>query len=186
MNKVSAARFDDMRVSDGGQVLPRGVASHALASLLQIDSLDARGQRCLRSLSRFTPGEALVPFSAADIVAHPTRMTLQVSAREHIVLSPSFLAYVNHSCRPNAFFDVEKKILLALRTIAVWDEITFFYPSTEWRMKEPFTCCCSTGSCLGTIGGASQLPASVLEHYRLSPHIAWELDNVNGNGRRTP
>ena len=32
--------------------------------------------------------------------------------------------------------------LTALRPISEGDELTFFYPSTEWAMAEPFECGC--------------------------------------------
>lgn len=52
----------------------------------------------------------------------------------------------------------------------------FFYPSTEWKMAQPFQCQCNTPSCRGTIGGASQLPAAHLEGLWLNNHIRELLD----------
>ncbi|MGK3982020.1 SET domain-containing protein [Sorangium sp. So ce136] len=52
-------------------------------------------------------------------------MTLQLSQHQHIELAPGFLAFTNHSCDPNAYFDVERHALVALRPIAPGDEVTF-------------------------------------------------------------
>jgi len=62
-------------------------------------------------------------------------------------------------------------LLVAIRPIAEGDELTFFYPSTEWAMAEPFECGCGAGECIGRISGAREIPLSVLGRYRLNPHI---------------
>ncbi len=61
--------------------------------------------------------------------------------------------------------------VIALKPIRAGDELTFFYPATEWAMDRPFDCRCRSGRCLGQVQGASQLPAHVLQGHRLSPHI---------------
>ncbi|KAB8242433.1 hypothetical protein BDV35DRAFT_366204 [Aspergillus flavus] len=45
------------------------------------------------------------------------------------------------------------------RPLTVGDELTFFYPSTEWTMVQPFQCGCGAGlrRCLGRVAGASQI-----------------------------
>lgn len=129
------------------------------------------GQRSLRSLRAFAVGEVLTPFRAAATYDRPARMTLQVSEREHITLWPSVLTFTNHSCDPNAFFDTEQGRLIALKPIAAGEPITFFYPSTEWTMAEPFDCSCGSARCLRRIAGASQLPERSLQGQRLNAHI---------------
>lgn len=56
------------------------------------------------------------------------------------------------------------------------DELTFFYPSTEWHMAQPFQCLCSTPVCRGTIAGAKSMPPSKLEGYWLNGHIRQLLE----------
>jgi len=56
---------------------------------------------------------------------------------------------VNHSCEPNIAFDLtsadkQKWHARALRDIDPGETITFFYPSTEWDMKQSFECQCGT------------------------------------------
>jgi hypothetical protein len=43
------------------------------------------------------------------------------------------------------------------------DELTFFYPSTEWNMAQPFDCHCESESCLGKVRGASELTREEVE-----------------------
>lgn len=43
------------------------------------------------------------------------------------------------------------------------DELTFFYPSTEWDMAQPFDCHCGSENCLGKVRGASELTREELE-----------------------
>jgi hypothetical protein len=38
-------------------------------------------------------------------------------------------------------------------------------------MQSPFECACGSASCVGQIRGAAELPAGVLQRYRLSPVI---------------
>ena len=134
------------------------------------------GERCLRSLAAFAEGDAITRFRAAIVRSAPSRATLQVSETEHVELSPAALLFVNHSCAPNVGFDVERWTLAALRPIAPGDELTFFYPATEWAMDEPFACACRSPACLRRVAGASQMSANELEGHRLAPHIVRLID----------
>ncbi|WP_438029298.1 SET domain-containing protein-lysine N-methyltransferase [Sorangium sp. So ce233] len=158
-----------------GDPAPQGSASIAQDPRFEVTAPDRFGQRCLRSLAAFAAGDVLQPFGAAVVHDRPNRMTLQLSQHQHIELEPGFLAFTNHGCDPNAHFDVELRALVALRRIAPGDEITFFYPSTEWTMASPFECRCGSARCLRRIAGASELPPGVLAEYRLAPHVARQL-----------
>ena len=60
---------------------------------------------------------------------------------------------VNHSCDPNVEMDLssangEDWHVRAVKDIAMGDDITYFYPSTEWVSSQPFHCSCmSSVSC---------------------------------------
>ncbi len=129
------------------------------------------GQLCLKSRLHFEVGDVLATFSAKRYSQSPHRMTVQVGASSHIELAPLCIELINHSCDPNVFFDVRRFEIVALKAIAPDDELTFFYPSTEWRMESPFSCECGTARCLGRIDGASRLGRAKLSGYRLSAHI---------------
>ena len=60
------------------------------------------------------------------------------------------------------FFDVD---------VAAGEELTFFYPSTEWEMASPFICLCGAPNCIHVVAGARFLPLSTLEQHFLNRHI---------------
>ncbi|CEP13985.1 hypothetical protein [Parasitella parasitica] len=59
--------------------------------------------------------------------------TVQISKTKHIELN-SDLVFMNHSCHPSTHMDVDRMVVSATKDIAAGDELTFFYPSTEWDM----------------------------------------------------
>jgi len=101
----------------------------------------------------------------------PTYLTVQVGVSKHITLQPEFLQYINHSCDPNVFFDTTAMKLIALKKVNANEELTFFYPSTEWKMTQSFNCYCGSSNCIGEIKGAFYLPRSVRENYRFTDFI---------------
>ena len=140
-------------------------------SHLQIDLHDGLGQRCLKSLAAFEPGDVLSDFAPRRHCDSASRMTVQVSEDHHIELGPTYLELINHSCDPNVFFDTQRWQLVAMKPIAPGDELCFFYPSTEWHMASPFECACGSERCLGRITGASRIAPAVLATHRLSVHV---------------
>jgi hypothetical protein len=138
----------------------------------EIRELQPEGHRALFSRKNFQIGEAIQPFGASQTLAQPDRYTVQAAAaNRHIILSPEFLLYLNHHCRPNCFFDLRSMQLRAVAPIHPGDELTFFYPSTEWAMSEAFECHCASAHCHGRIQGAAYLPDETLKSYDLAEHI---------------
>ncbi|KAK0747670.1 hypothetical protein B0T21DRAFT_354848 [Apiosordaria backusii] len=60
------------------------------------------------------------------------------------------------------------------------EELTFFYPSTEYAMAQPFDCFCGSGECKGRISGARDMTRGQLEGMWLNVHIR-ELLGMNGS-----
>jgi hypothetical protein len=133
------------------------------------------GDYSLHATRAFRPQQIITKFKAGAILNKPTYLTVQTGISTHITLSPTYLQYCNHSCAPNAFFDTSRLEFIALQNIEPGDELTFFYPSTEWNMQQPFSCNCNYHNCLGTISGASYLSHSVLQNYRLTDFIQDQL-----------
>ncbi|GAB1199272.1 hypothetical protein APSETT444_008618 [Aspergillus pseudonomiae] len=110
---------------------------------------------------------------------HDTYSSVATGIDSRIELN-SDLVYCNHSCAPSLVFDMTRfEVRVADdRPLAVGDELTFFYPSTEWTMVQPFQCRCGAGlgKCLGRIAGASQIHSSVPKEYWLNIHIRQQLD----------
>lgn len=98
--------------------------------------------------------------------------SVQTSENTHIELN-SDLVYCNHSCEPTLNFDMSKMEVRIVdgRDLKEGDSLTFFYPSSEWEMDQPFDCHCKTGSCCGRIAGAKDMDEKVLRRYWLNPHI---------------
>lgn len=133
----------------------------------------------LVSTQNFSPGDVICPFGSSEIHTTPSRYTVQVSETQHIILKPEFLQYINHSCNPNTFFNTSTMQLEALQPIIPGDEFTFFYPSTEWFMAEPFQCRCGEANCIGIIKGAKELSKDLLAHYRLTDFIRSKVEQLN-------
>ncbi|KAI8092824.1 uncharacterized protein BX664DRAFT_277370 [Halteromyces radiatus] len=96
--------------------------------------------------------------------------SVQISATEHVELN-SDLVFMNHSCDPSVHLDVDRMAIVALKDLKAGDELTFFYPSTEWDMAQPFACWCGSPKCIETVRGAKHLSTSTLNQFVLSNHI---------------
>lgn len=132
-------------------------------------------QKSLHAAVGFTAGEVICGFSAGNTQSHATYLTVQTGAGRHITLIPDFLQYVNHSCAPNVFFNTTTMELVCLQSIRPGDELTFFYPSTEWEMAQPFVCNCGHAGCLQLINGASHLSVETLSKYKLTDFIRQQV-----------
>ncbi|KAF9350695.1 hypothetical protein BGX26_011188 [Mortierella sp. AD094] len=96
--------------------------------------------------------------------------TVQVSKDLHIELN-SDLVFLNHSCAPSVDLDTDKMELIAAKDIKKGDPLTFFYPSSEWEMDQPFPCWCGAERCCKSIQGAKFLATDIMEKYFVTSHI---------------
>jgi hypothetical protein len=119
------------------------------------------------------------PFQRGEVIYHiagyrstetPTYQTIQVGRAQHIE-ELGVIAYLNHSCRPNTLIDVVRLDVIAARDGAAGEELTFFYPSTEWEMDRPFICLCGAPQCVRLVAGAKYLSIDTLSRYFINPHI---------------
>ncbi|KAG6037174.1 hypothetical protein E4U41_005283 [Claviceps citrina] len=119
---------------------------------------------------------AKLDFPPCSVADEPSYATVQISENGHLSLN-SDLVYINHSCEPSLIFDMASmNILVGPNGLQPGDELTFFYPSTEWNMAQPFTCLCNHPSCRGTISGAKDMTPSQLNGTWLNPHIRHLLE----------
>ena len=135
----------------------------------------SNGHHGVFALRSFKAGEIISAIHWGDPGPVRSRWTIQCAEGVHAMPLPENLKYVNHSCAPSVFFDIEKMQLAALTEIAVGQELTFFYPSTEWEMTESFQCSCGAAQCLGTISGAVALTDEQRKRYRLSPVVQKQI-----------
>jgi hypothetical protein len=115
-------------------------------------------------------GQPFFCFQTDKVVFTPTFRTIQID-RTHHVEDIGLAGYLNHSCAPNVHIDVSQYLCYAARDIAAGEELTFFYPSTEWMMARPFPCTCGAPECIGFVAGAYFLPVNILSRYVLNDHI---------------
>ena len=159
----------------------RLVSDHNFAVVRQnIDN----NQKAFFAQRKYDAGQVVAEFSAGKIMSTPTYLTVQVDIDKHIMLQPEHLQYINHSCDPNVFFDTHAMHIVALKTIEEGDEMTFFYPSTEWDMAQPFTCFCGCTNCLGEIRGAAHINPETLSNYKLTRFIQQQLHDRSNKDKR--
>ncbi len=135
--------------------------------------------KALYALRTFKEGDVVTPFFAQEVFCEPNYLTLQLDAHRHITLLPEGLAFTNHSCAPNIFFDTTSMHVIALKPIETGDELTFFYPSTEWDMAQTFKCQCGAKNCLHRISGAKFIDPKILNGYRLTDFIQSRIKKKN-------
>ncbi|GAM82284.1 hypothetical protein ANO11243_002630 [Dothideomycetidae sp. 11243] len=98
--------------------------------------------------------------------------TVQTGKNSHIELN-SALLYMNHSCAPSLEIDTAEMAVRVAgnRDLSVGDDLTFFYPSTEWEFDNPFHCLCRSKDCLGEVKGAKFLTSKEQEKRFANAHI---------------
>ena len=153
------------------------------AILKVIKSRSAVGAR-LVAARPISAGEAFFQVRRARLVARPTYQTVQVSPVRH-ALSLGALTYINHSCHPNVLIDTKELVCWATRDIARGEELSYFYPSTEWVMARPFLCLCDSPNCIRIVAGARQLSTDVLSRYFINEHIRELIDRELGAANST-
>lgn len=149
-----------------------------VTSLAEVRESSSSGSKSVHARVDLTAGQILSKFAAKQILARPNYLTVQIAQSQHIMLAPEWLQYINHSCQTNVFFDTCKQEVILLEAIEAGEEITFFYPSTEWSMSQGFDCLCQSKNCLGKIQGAQFLSPEILARYRLSDYIQGQIASI--------
>jgi hypothetical protein len=147
-----------------------------------MEKLAIRTENKFRSLitkQAYKKGEVMCIIPSENIMDKPNRFTVQIARDKHTHVGK--LAALNHSCNPNVILDTERMLMIACRDIEKGEELSFFYPATEWEMQAPFICLCGSANCIHVVAGARFLPLSTLEHHYLSKHIREEMiELLNG------
>ncbi|MCG2612998.1 SET domain-containing protein-lysine N-methyltransferase [Terrimonas sp. NA20] len=159
----------------------RLISDHVFAAVQQ--NIESK-QNAFFAKREYLPGDVVAEFSAGAILKEPTYLTVQIGLTEHILLQPEHLQYINHSCDPNVFFDTYLMKIVALKQISTGDEMTFFYPSTEWDMAQPFDCHCGCRNCLGQIRGAAHINQDIIKTYTLTRFIQQQLHDRSNREKR--
>jgi hypothetical protein len=144
--------------------------------MVSMDSLVIKTENKFRSLitkQAYKKGEVISDIPREKVVSRPNRFTVQIGRTEHTDVGK--LAALNHSCDPNVILDTTRMQMVARRDIKTGEELSFFYPSTEWEMDAPFICLCGSTNCIHVVAGARFLSLSTLEHHFLNKHIREEM-----------
>src|SRR6266498_354117 len=140
--------------------------------MFSMDSLTIRTENKFRSLitkQSYKKGQVICEIPSDNVINKASRFTVQIGRNEHTDVGK--LAALNHSCDPNVILDTENMVMVARYDISKNDELSFFYPSTEWEMAAPFICLCGASNCIHVVAGARFLPLSTLENHFLNRHI---------------
>ncbi len=140
--------------------------------MFSMDSLTIRTENKFRSLitkQAYKKGQVICEIPSDNVINKASRFTVQIGRNEHTDVGK--LAALNHSCDPNVILDTENMVVVARYDISKNDELSFFYPSTEWEMAAPFICLCGASNCIHVVAGARFLPLSTLENHFLNRHI---------------
>ena len=156
--------------------------------MVTMDALVIKTENKFRSLitkQAYEKGDVISEIPREKVIDKPNRFTVQIGRTEHTDVGK--LAALNHSCDPNVILDTTHMQMLARRDIEKGEELSFFYPSTEWEMDAPFICLCGATNCIHVVAGARFLPLSTLEHHFLNKHIREEMiDLLNNTEKNLP
>lgn len=162
-------------------VRPVPAPTHPHSILVERGEEGAFASRAI-SLKDMPAGEVFEKMSDATKVDKCSYTTVQTSKSGQIELN-SDLVFCNHSCDPSLVFDMNKMEVRVIgnRDLKAGQDLTFFYPSSEWDMAQPFDCNCGASDCVGTIKGARYLDDKTLSKYWLNQHIK---DLLAAEGRK--
>ncbi len=141
-------------------------------AMTSMETLTIKTENKFRSLvtkQAYRKGEIICDIPTEKLFDKANRYTVQIAQDKHTEVGK--LSALNHSCDPNVILDTEHLQMVACRDIAEGEELSFFYPSTEWEMDAPFICLCGASNCIHVVAGARFLPLSTLENHYLNKHI---------------
>src|SRR5687768_4664389 len=140
--------------------------------MVSMDTLVIKTENKFRSLitkQAYDKGQVICEIPTEKLFDKANRFTVQIGREQHTEVGK--LAALNHSCDPNVILDTENLIMVARRDIEKGEELSFFYPSTEWEMDAPFICLCGSSNCIHVVAGGTLLSTFSLESYFLKRHI---------------
>ncbi|KAL8854946.1 MAG: hypothetical protein Q9221_000142 [Calogaya cf. arnoldii] len=146
--------------------------------LIKVHRIAGAYQSYSTSLVSLPAGSLFSPIKNHSFIKDRAFSSVEAANGMHIDLN-SDLFYANHSYAPSLEYDVGLMEVRVSRDrdLHEGDVLSFFYPSTEWHMAQPFECSCHDSACLGTIMGASGLGKARVNGYWLNKHIIARLEN---------
>lgn len=177
----NGSRNKSQSTREGAFKIPPWVAPD-IPSLLQVNRGKIPFGSSASSKISLPAGALFARITSATYTLHQTYSSVQFGRDVNIELN-SDLVFINHGCNHSLEFDMARFEIRVVkdRPLRVRDELSFFYPSTEWGMAQPFDCRCDApkGNCLKRIEGAKSLSDAVLSRYWLNKHIKELLADRN-------
>ncbi|PSK55868.1 hypothetical protein C1H76_1223 [Elsinoe australis] len=155
------------------QQTPQGAYPLSMNDLSSLVSYHAHpAGLSIRSLVSLPAGSVFAKITTSTPTNTKRWSTVQTSRDTHIELN-SALLYMNHSCNPSLEIDVKSMEVKVARggDVSKGDELSFFYPSTEWEFDNPFKCLCGSKGCLGEVKGAKYIKEEELGRWFVNEHI---------------
>ncbi|KAK5635236.1 hypothetical protein RRF57_010948 [Xylaria bambusicola] len=153
-----------------------------LDQLLIVKKVKGDFRSLAESIVDLPAGALFARISGVKRVPKPSWSSVQAGRDLHIELN-SNLVYINHSCAPTLEWDMERMEVRVSRhrDLKKGDLLSFFYPSTEFCMAQPFDCWCDAGKdvCLGRISGAASVDPEKLDGYWVNRHIREMLEEAS-------
>jgi len=135
--------------------------------------------------TEFIPeGKIIRHLNKENVSEEITYQSIQVGKNLHF-LQDDFFSNLNHSCEPTTIIDTKNYVIIANRDIRPGEELNFFYPSTEWKMAQPFHCECGSENCIGYLEGAYNVSINCMQQHFINDHIKEEIMNLVKNNNRT-
>lgn len=108
------------------------------------------------SLVAFQPGDVVFGISGF-FCTEVTLFSLQIAPGLHLH-DPYFYGKLLHSCDPNSYVDLERRVFIALKPIQPGEFVTLDYMRTEDYLFRTFPCSCGAPQCRGYVAGRKQAP----------------------------
>ncbi|KAI0112081.1 hypothetical protein GGR51DRAFT_54844 [Nemania sp. FL0031] len=148
-----------------------------LNRLMVVKKADGDFRSWAESLVDLPAGAMFARITGVTTVWPPSWSSVQAERNLHLELN-SNLVFINHSCAPTLEWDMARMEIRVSknRDLKKGDLLSFFYPSTEWRMAQPFDCWCGASECFGRVEGAARIDAQKLDSYWINRHIREMLE----------
>lgn len=117
---------------------------------LALFSIDEKAPSFYRLIAAkiYQKNELLIDLKMAEALPSPDYTSIDLGDKH---VHHPFGRYINHSCNPTAYIDIEQKRVVALKSINPGDEITFNYLVSERQIVAPFDCNCGAENCIGRV-----------------------------------
>lgn len=151
----------------------RELPSSYLSPKLQAHRVENKGHYGVFAVEPIAAGDLIAAWGGTVVEEPAFRqlsaelISLSVQVEEDLFLVPDRLGpgdRINHCCEPNAGIQ-GYSMLVALRDIAVGEEVCYDYAMTDSSPYDEFDCACGAPACRGYITGQDWLQPALQEKY---------------------